>query len=632
MCGITGVLGPSRETHTIERMSESVRHRGPDDHGYHTFQVGDASLALGFRRLSIRDLSKAAAQPMTDESGRYTLIFNGEIYNQAELTAELKANGVTHFKSTGDTEVLLRAWMLWGEDAPEKLQGEFAFAVLDSKERKLFLCRDRLGIKPLYYTTKGGRFAFASEVRAFSVAGFDDGIEPRAVDGYLAFGSIPEPLTILRGVYMLPAGTLLEVSLDSLNQRTERFWSNNLLTGAALDEEPRLDELEPLLRDAVKCRLVSDVPLGVFLSGGLDSSCIVSAASRSQKLSTFLLDFADAEFSEKRFAALVANRFSTSHAQVLLTEEIFRNELPKALAAFDQPSLDGMNSYFVCQAARRSGLTVALSGQGGDELFAGYPSFRWAPIASALAHSPRFLRQAAGAVFGTGSKVSHAKLEEFCRSSAHLEDAYGVIRSIFLSKWRRRLLGRETLPVGEWVRAAAPDLMHQTDAVNAVSGLELELYMKNTLLRDLDVLSMSQSLEVRAPFLDHRLVDWLAKVPGSFKLGGGLNKPLLVRALGRDLPPECVHRPKRGFAFPWKKWLQGALSSEMSATFQSGGAAWEDLGIEPAAARACYHAFREGKEAVAWGHVWSLFMLQRWNQARKSTGLTTSAPTRLEAR
>lgn len=627
MCGITGVLGPSTETETIERMSESVRHRGPDDFGYHTFEVGPSVLSLGFRRLSIRDLSKAAAQPMTDESGRFTLIFNGEIYNQAELTRELMSKGVTHFKSSGDTEVLLRAWMEWGEETPQKLQGEFAFAMLDGRTRKLFLCRDRLGIKPLYYAIKGGRFAFASEVRAFSAAGFDDGIEPRAVDGFLAFGSVPEPLTILRGVHMQPAGTVMEVKLDSLSLRTERYWTNALLTGTSLLMEPRLEELEPLLRDAVECRLVSDVPLGVFLSGGIDSGCIVSAASRERRLNTFLLDFPEPEFSEARFAKLVADRFSTTHNQVVLTESIFRAELPKALAAFDQPSLDGMNSYFVCQAARRSGLTVALSGQGGDELFAGYPSFRWGPLASQLAHAPAFLRQALASVMGTRSKVSFLKIEEFCGSPARIEDAYGVIRSIFLASWRRRLLGRDTIPVGEWVRAAAPDLVHQEDLLNAVSGLELELYLKNTLLRDLDVLSMSQSLEVRAPFLDHRIVDWMAHVPGNFKLGGGLNKPLLLRALGRELPAESVHRRKRGFAFPWKKWLEGALSSELEESFRK-AEGWEDLGIDAGAARACFHSFREGRDAVTWAQVWSLFMLQRWNQARGATAVTTTSARR----
>jgi len=628
MCGIAGILGADLTSNHIDKMSASIRHRGPDDDGTSSLRLGASCFWMGFRRLAIRDLTKAAAQPMTDESGRFTLIFNGEIYNQKELERDLRDHGVTNFKSSGDTEVLLQAWRVWGKQAPARLQGEFAFAVLDRQERRVFLCRDRLGIKPLYYSQKNEKVAFASEVKALAAVGFGDALEPRAIDGFLTFGSVPEPLTMYRGIYALPAGTIFELDLATLTSQTRRYWTNPFLQAGETSTEPDLDRLEALLRDAVQCRLVSDVPLGVFLSGGIDSGSLVSAGSKnlSRPLRTLLVDFPEQEFSERFFAQKIADRFGTSHQVILLNESAFKKELPSALAAFDQPSLDGMNSYFVCQAARQSGLTVALSGIGADELFAGYPSFRRGPLAINLQRLPTPFRRVVAAVLAHGDSVAMGKGADLLRSPLAMEDVYGALRSVFLENWRQRLLGRTTTSAGDWVRAAAPDL-DSRDPINAISGLELELYLKNTLLRDMDVLSMSQSLEVRGPFLDHRLVEEMAKLSGRAKLASGTNKPLLLRTLARDLPGECVLRPKRGFAFPWQKWIQGALAPEMKKVFESGSQQWDALGIDAAAARSCYAAFREGREGIRWGHVWSLFMLQQWNvqRARRTQPALASA-------
>ncbi len=604
-------------------MMESIRHRGPDDSGF----IGYSSpsfghLWLGHQRLFVRDLSKAAAQPMTDDSGRFSLIYNGEIYNAKEIREELKRNGDFHFRSKGDTEILLKAWAKWGKQTPEKLQGEFAFAILDRSQGKLFLCRDRLGIKPLYYSMEKSKLAFASEVRALVIAGFGKSLNSEGVDGYLTFGSIPEPLTIYQGVFSLPAGSTLEVDLESQKTLTQKFWKNPFLSVEYKErKEFNLDELEFLLRDAVSCRLVSDVPLGAFLSGGVDSSCLVASAAKilSTPLQTFLLDFPEPEYSEAFYAERVSDQFGTHHRRVLFSNKAFQEELPKALQAFDQPSMDGMNSYFVCQAAKQSGLTVALSGVGADELFAGYETFRRGPRSSFLAHLPFPLRRLLARVLSQGNSVARRKMGEFVSGDCSLVGSYAVMRSVFLEKSRRFLLRRETRTASDWMRAFVDNPIAERDPINFLCGLELEFYLKNTLLRDLDVLSMQHSLEVRAPFLDHRLVEYMANTPGNLKLAPGLNKPLLVRTLGRDLPRECVKRSKRGFSFPWRPWILGALAPEMKRAFEEGASKWEELGISPSSAKAIYGRFQQGKDGVEWGHVWTLFMLARWNEARSDS-------------
>ena len=343
-------------------MTDALKHRGPDGSGLFANDRpwGSRYVGLGHRRLAILDLSPAAAQPMTDESGRFTIVHNGEVFNYRDLRDDLRRDSAASFNSSGDTEVVLKAWAKWGTDAPRRFVGFFAFAIWDALERRLYLCRDRLGIKGIYYTEGAQEFAFASELRSLVRGGaVKQEIEPRAVDGYLAFGSVQEPWTIFKRAFALPPATIMTVDADSLKTSTSRYWEDPFAAGHDY-AEPDAERLAELLQDAIRRRLISDVPLGVFLSGGVDSSCVVAAASRfvRKPLRTFTLDFDDPGVSESQYADLVAKRFGTDHTRHLLTEEQLYQCLPAALRALDQPTFDGLNSYFVCKVAEGFGYPI----------------------------------------------------------------------------------------------------------------------------------------------------------------------------------------------------------------------------------------------------------------------------------
>jgi asparagine synthase (glutamine-hydrolysing) len=621
MCGIAGVVTIGRLTDlrtAVQRMCDAQAHRGPDDSGVTAFRAEGLSVqaAIGSRRLSILDLSAAGHQPMENEDGSLAVVFNGEIYNFAQLRDQLSRYGHA-FRSRSDTEVLLRGYEQWGiAGLLPRLNGMFAFAIWDVRKQRLVIARDRLGEKPLYYAWDGKSFVFASELTALLASGLvERRLNPAAALAYLMMGSVPAPLTMIDGVAALPPGHVLV--LEDTHLSVEPYWRLEFTENPRIGAAEAAEEVLRLLRDAVSSRLVSDVPVGIFLSGGIDSSAMVALAREATNgtLRTYSLTFREAEYSEAPFAEIVARKFGSEHVAEEMTAGELRDELPKIIRAMDQPTVDGVNTYFVSKLTRRCGTVVALSGIGGDELFGGYSTFRSIPRLCWLAKWLGPLVTAGGKAASSAPQWlrwrSFDKLVDFSKSPRSLAAAYLAARAVFPPGTAVELLdpdfaaasGERLDPLG-YLSSCMPS--GTPCAENQVSGLELRVYLQNQLLRDTDVMSMVHSLEVRAPLLDHRLVEFVASVPASIKFARR-PKDLMLRALGNRLPDEVVARPKRGFLFPFDQWLRSSLRAEMEELLTS-----EDRGgyFCPKAALTLWQNFLDGR--VHWSHVWALATLRLW--------------------
>lgn len=616
MCGIIGIIGRNWTTEALVRGRDAMTHRGPDDAGLEARVLPDQfRLGFGHRRLAILDLSSAGHQPMEDHATGNLIVLNGEIYNHLEIR---KALPEQEWQSTGDTETLLAAYRQWGEKAIERAVGMFAVAIWNAVGKELFIARDRLGIKPVYFREGDEGFCFASEIRALLSAQF---VEPRldqaAVESYLAFGAVQEPHTIIKGVSILPPGHWMRVGADGRIHKRQCYWSLHdffLKDGESAD----VSAIRETFFQAVKVRLISDVPLGAFLSGGIDSSAIVAAmsASSSRPPQTFCLDFAEGKYREGKYAELVAQKFGCCHRTVLVKPEALITRLDRALSHMDQPTSDGINSYFVSEIARHSGVTVALSGQGGDEVFAGYPSFRLAPRVVMLGRQLAGLRKVLASAMSALPRLSARwlKVRDFLNEGPL--DIYGALayqRGIFWDRLRRDLLTRKPLnPTGaEWFMLSVPPDKLSVDPVNQVSQLELSCYLRNTLLRDLDVFSMAHSLEVRVPMLDHRLVALMAATCGKEKLSSHQNKHLLVSAMDGALPAVIIDRPKGIFWFPWEEWLRRDLRSRVADSLGNPEDC-ERVGISPIHALQYWVKFLNHDNSVFWLQPWSLHVLLHW--------------------
>lgn len=619
MCGIAGIFG-TEGLHDpkaiMQRMTDALAHRGPDAQGCWQGET----VVLGHRRLSIIDLSADGQQPMHSSDGRYTIVFNGEIYNYRDLRRTLEAEGRV-FRTATDTEVLLQAYIHWGNSALDRLQGMFAFAVWDTHADQLFLARDRMGIKPLYLYQNDRQLVFASEIRALLATG----LVPRLVDtdalvDHLRYQTVHAPRTLVRDVHLLPAGHWMLVSDQEVRQ--ERWYdlvSSVSMTASDLSLQEIHREVRDRLSRAVERRLVADVPFGAFLSGGIDSSAIVGLMSsmRSDPVHTFSVVFDEAEYSEEHYADLVAERFRTEHTTIRLRPEDLLHALPDALAAMDHPSADGPNTYVVSKATKAAGVSMALSGLGGDEVFAGYPVFprtlalwqrRW------VTQFPRSLRGGLSQLItALRPSVVNDKFGELLRAdSFSVDDTYPVSRLAMLDQDLVRLLDRGTLPPNS-VRAIMKDLI-RTDAgyalpfLSQVSLGELGTYLQHVLLRDTDQMSMAHALEVRVPFLDHELVEFVLGVDDGRKYPH-TPKQLLVASLGDLLPREIVDRPKMGFTLPWAIWMRGELRTFCEERL-------ELLGQRPQfrneAVDVMWRRFLAEDPRTNWSRVWSLVVLGDW--------------------
>jgi len=623
-------------------MTAAMRHRGPDDEG---FQIGNPrapGLALGMRRLSIIDLA-GGHQPAWNETKDVAVVFNGELYNYRELRERLSLCG-HRFGTQSDTEILVHAWEEWGEDSLTELRGMFAFALLDLRERYatapiLFLARDPLGIKPLYYTQTPEGFAFASEVRALLASGaVSKRLSQDALTAYLLFGSIAEPVTLLEGVFSLPPGhrMLLHVPERRRTPRARPWWDPAVSPAARDTRKPRdlssaAKKLRPLLEDAVRAHLIADVPVGLFLSSGLDSGAIAALAGQARSgIQSFTLTFPGTAFDEAELARLAANRFKTKHTEVPLRGASVLSRLDEALAALDQPTMDGVNSYFVSWAARQVGLKVALSGLGGDELFAGYQTFADTPRLSKLIGCAWFVPAAVRrmtaplvAVLAArrGSPDAARKAVAAWTHPDTLPHPYFFTRALFPPGQLERIIEPRFRPstVGAdgvtleptwlgWLERTA-DEARKLEAVAGVSWLELRTYTASTLLRDTDAVSMARSLEVRLPLLDTQVVEFVSSLPEAARRRTGAQKALLVEALGDLLPQETLRQRKRTFTLPWEEWLRGPLNARMEASFSDPAPALAPY-LRPGGVRSVWTDFLAGK--TTWSRPWSLYVLNEW--------------------
>ena len=630
MCGIFGIV--ARKAHVapdiLERATLSLAHRGPDDSG--TIIIRESApeaveVGLGNRRLAILDLSPLGHQPMQDPDTGNWIAFNGEIYNFREVRGSLERDGA-HFRSQSDTEVLLKAYARWGEGCLEKLRGMFAFAIWDAQRHRLFVARDPMGIKPLYYWTSESHFLLASEVRTL----LGTGLVPRRLNhaglvSYLTFGSVYDPVTIVEGVRALRPGHYLVWEKGEV--RETLYWDmashgeRQGTTDSRTSNRKRLeDEIHATLEESVRMQMVSDVPVGVFLSGGIDSSVVVGLLARGgTRPETFSIVFREADYSEAEFSRLIARQFATSHHEIFVSQNDALEAIPGAFLAMDQPTIDGLNTYLVSRQARAAGIKVALSGLGGDELFGGYSSFQNVPamerFSSRWQHLPGFARRSLAGVFShlVPSTDQNRKLSSLAQGQDDALHPYFLSRMLFTSAQCELLLtSSEQQAIDE---ANAPlqeslDRAHGLDPINRVSYFESRCYMLNTLLRDSDVMSMAHGLEVRVPLIDHTLAAKLMQLPGEWKLDPTTPKPLLVGALADSLPREIVTRPKRGFTLPFEHWLRDQLRVGVGETLGRMSQAPLSTVMNSETVRQVWEDFQRG--ATSWSRPWSLFVLQRW--------------------
>ena len=629
MCGIGGIIGrPTTDAASVvEAMMRAMLHRGPDQGG--TWASEDSAVVLGHRRLSIIDLSDAGRQPMVDPLSGAVMVYNGECYNYKDLRAELEALG-RQFRSLSDSEVVLAAYAQWGDSAFERLRGMFAIAIWDPRSSTLTLVRDRVGIKPLYWVEHRGAIAFASEVRPLlKLPGLTPRLDPAGVRSYLWHGFVCGPGTIVAGVKSLEAGTFMKIAADGRILATRRYV-------ATTPSEPTLDpsiaekQLALELDSTVCAHMVADVPLGIFLSGGVDSSVISAVAQRnsSRPVVTFNIRFEEARYDESSYAREVARTLGTDHREIVLTEKMFDDNLDAAIECIDQPTFDALNTYFVSRAVREAGLTVALAGTGGDELFGGYASFvdlpRMRPIARVLGALPERVRNVTSRAvsrmtMGPGTEVRPqvrwGKLADVLATQGNLVPLYQTAYAIFSREMQRSLLlsaqGIEPWGLSRERQAELEDRVAGLGVLAAISELELSSFVGERLLRDTDFASMAVSLEVRVPLLDHGFIDAVRGLPEATRFQPLRRKDALKRIVADQLPPTLFERPKAGFELPLGQWCRSRLATRLEQTFQDINLA-HAVGLNAETVSRLWRAFLAGDPAVYWSRIWSLYVLMNW--------------------
>lgn len=568
MCGIAGIASPNPNNpllQHVEPMLNALIHRGPDDAG----EFRGDGIALGFRRLAIIDLSPAGHQPMTNEDGTLQLVFNGEIYNFQALRQDLQGQGHV-FRSATDSETILHAYETYGEACLDHFRGMFAFALWDGKQRKLFFARDRFGKKPFFYALQNGTLVFASEIGAVRQTVEQTPINAQALNHYLRLQFIPSPNTIFQGINKLPPAHYGVWQNGRLTIR--RYWSLALAPKLNLTEAEAGTEFERLLRESVKLRLVSDVPLGVFLSGGLDSSIITALVAEETQapVKTFSLGFVGDEQNELSLAKRVAKRYATDHHEFLI-EPTVAELLPRLMRHYGEPFADSsaIATYLVARETRRS-VTVALTGDGGDENLAGYDKYAVLQKLAAFDRVPQALRKLIGRTLTALSPLAPKVYRNKARVGGRLfagtlAERYNDLFFLFTPPEIRQLLSPSAVAIGSEASAEAiaenilAGLPKNATLIDQVTALDLGLYLPEGLMTKADIATMAVSLEARAPFLDHKLVEFTARLPDHLKIAQGQRKYLLRKQLGHLLPPELLQAPKHGFGLPVNRWLRGDL-------------------------------------------------------------------------
>ncbi len=628
MCGICGIIHADREqradTALVERMNCALEHRGPDDsglwHGGHT--------ALAMRRLSVIDLFRGG-QPITNEDATIVLVYNGEIYNFQELRESLESRGHV-FRTLSDTEVVLRAYEEYGDDALHHLNGMFAFALYDARQNRLLLARDRVGIKPLFYTVRNGALAFSSELDSLMQSGMIRGaLNSSAINAYFSFLYVPAPDTIFRDVFKLPPAHKLVFQDGRLS--VERYWSLELKSDTKLTVPEAAEEFVELLCDAVRMQCVSDVPIGAFLSGGLDSSSVVAMmhVNSAAPVKTYSIGFDDAHMDELKYARVAAEHFETEHTEEILKPDMVET-VPYLIRFFGEPFADSsaLPMWLVAQLARRE-VTVVLSGDGGDELFAGYTWLRMTRHVNAYRRIPAVLRYGVDTVLRLAPTTPFlGKLRRFSRDSFLEPDAVFRRReTCFDANERTALYGPEL------ATHVAKDVVdrfqeHVEDAAsmsaeNRMLHQDFNMYLPDDILAKVDRMTMAHSLEARVPILDNRVIDFAASVPFRMKMRGSISKYIVKKAIGPIMPPDLIRQRKQGFAIPIHRWMREDLRGHFLDTVL-GHDARNPLLLNRRAIRSLFD--RHIQETDNFGHhLWAVLMFEEWlRYAEKQPGITLS--------
>jgi asparagine synthase (glutamine-hydrolysing) len=621
MCGITGIitysLSEQRATQCLKLMNDAISHRGPDAEGV----WNDNNVFLGHRRLSIIDVSSSSNQPMISNDGKLVIVYNGELYNYKDLKFELQRaqQGAMPyvFRTGSDTEVILAAFKRWGIDCIQRFNGMFAFAIYDVEKKETYIVRDRLGVKPLYYHQKSDSLIFASEIRSLISSDLvDKQIDSAALTEYIQYQTVHAPLTIVQDVFMLMPGHYAKVSNSNFDIHC--WW--NVKDKANSDSKEKkeykvvCDTVSDLLAKSVERRLVADVPFGAFLSGGIDSSAIVGLMSKSstEQVNTFSVTFNEQDFTEAPYSDLIAKRFNTKHHEIKLSVNDFLNDLPEALDAIDHPSGDGPNSYVVSKATKNAGITMALSGLGGDELFGGYEVFNRAVAIKQKAWMnavPRMFRTMGAGVMNKKTIAAEKKATFLTKPILNFDYFYPLSRSVFSESQVQLLSGVNQLPfnpVYKAVRTLNTD--ERNHLISKCSQAEITTYMQNVLLRDADQMSMAVALEVRVPFLDYKLVEYVLALEDKHK-SLLTPKKLLTDSLKDLLPDEVVNRKKMGFVLPWKHWLKNELKTFCEQNLHELG---KRSNVNEKYLMALWNRFLHDDPMITWSRIWHLVVLGHW--------------------
>lgn len=602
MCGINGIFHFNQnhvEEWHIKKMNEAIQHRGPDNNGIFL----QNNVGLGHVRLSIIDLSNAGNQPMFSHDGRFVLIFNGEIYNYQKIKSLLPEYP---FKTSSDSEVLIAAYIKWGTQMLEYLEGMFAFAIYDQAQQNLFIARDRLGIKPLYYYKTDNFIVFSSEIRGLLASNlFQAQLDKSKISEFFRLGTVSGQDTLLQNTKSIPPASFAIISERTFDFHS--YWEPTLETNNEISYEQCKKDIKTLFMNAVEKRLVADVPFGAFLSGGIDSTAVTAAMSEcmSGSVNTFNISFEEIEFSEAYYAKQVAKRYGTKHTEIKLSPTLFLEEIENILNAYDHPSFDGANSYIVSQVTRKAGITMALSGLGGDELFGGYPVFAQLPlIINKLGKVPTIVRKCGSTLLSFNQNTRYKKLYELLSmNTLHPAQAYETLRSMLSKSDCNYLLGSYQPIVSESF------FNNSFERYRQLTQAELHYYLQPVLLRDTDQMSMRHALEVRVPFLDHKLVEYVLNTPDAYKTKSKAQKSLLVESLSDLLPLEIIQRKKMGFVLPWDKWLRNELSEYVQNAIHK----LTDRELLHAQSwQSAFNDFKIGKQNHHWNIFWGLVVLTNW--------------------
>ncbi|OGI06662.1 MAG: asparagine synthase (glutamine-hydrolyzing) [Candidatus Melainabacteria bacterium RIFCSPLOWO2_02_FULL_35_15] len=601
-------------------MRDSMIHGGPD--GFGMFISEDKKIGFANRRLAVLDLSEAGHQPMSNHDKTIWITYNGEIYNFQELRNELIDLGYP-FKSKTDTEVLIYGYEEWGiDELLKRLQGMFAFALYDKRNNesgyRLILARDRFGIKPLYYYEDKNRLIFASEVKGIIKSMLvPDEKNIEALVYFLQLGSVPSPLTTIRKIFSLPCGSYMDIKEGGRSIGIKKYYdiedyiNNSTDKNEINDYGEILAKIKSLLSKSVKGHLISDVPTGIFLSGGLDSSSLVALASHcsSTPITTLSVVFEEKNYNEAKYARLVAEQYKTDHKEILLKEKDFLNEIPNILKVMDQPTIDGINTYFISKAAKKTGLKVVLSGIGSDEIFLGYSHFKRAKLLNKIL--PFMSLGLINSLISISKLFNSRRFEKLSYLNVvNSENCYLLFRGLFTPLQIQDLLG---VSQEQYCELMGSHLLCggklNGKLISTFNKLEFNHYLQNQILKDSDCMSMANSIELRVPYLDHLLVEYVTGLSSGLKLDSEVNKPLLVNLMSEFLPKEILCRNKMGFIFPLKEWINNGSEYFLSICLQQGY-------FEQSALKKIWNEFKNNK--LHWSRVWALVIANKWTESALS--------------